>query len=84
MIRMKKSKRILAAIGALLLAGMYISTLVFALAKSPAAITWLKASVACTILLPVMLYGYIIVYRVLHGTPTEDGQAVHQEEKEPK
>lgn len=72
MIHMKKIKRILAVTGALLLAGMYVSTLVFALIKSPAALAWLKASVACTILFPVMLYGYIIVYRVLNGKPDKE------------
>lgn len=79
---MKKPKRILAAIGALLLAGMYISTLVFALIGSPAAIRWLKASVACTLLLPVMLYGYVIVYRVLHGTQTKEKQDMQKKEQE--
>lgn len=63
---MKKIKRILAGAGALILAGMYISTLIFALIGSPETLNWLKASIACTILLPVLLYAYILVYRMLH------------------
>ncbi len=78
----KKTKRILSAIGALLLAGMYVSTLVFALIGSPAAVRWLKASIACTILLPVMLYGYVLVYRVLRGTDKEDEQNIKEKRQE--
>ncbi len=64
---MKRTKRILAGIGALMLFGMYLCTLIFALIGSPAAINLLKASVACTILLPVLLYSYILVYRILRS-----------------
>lgn len=65
---MKKTKRILALIGAILLFFMYASTLVFALIGSKDAIQWLKVSIACTIIVPVMLYGYILVYRLIAGT----------------
>lgn len=60
---MKNLKRILALLGAVLLAAMYLSTLVFALIGSPSALKMLKASVACTILLPVLLYAYMLVYK---------------------
>ncbi len=59
-----KIKRILAAAGALLLFGMYVSTLVFALTDHSASRGLLKASIACTIILPVLLYAYTLVYRV--------------------
>lgn len=68
-----KTQRILAAIGALLLFGMYASTLVFALVDHPAAFGLLKASVACTIILPVFLYAYTLVYRLIkNDTDTRD------------
>lgn len=63
---MKKIKRVLAGVGALILVGMYISTLIFSLIGSPEALNWLKASIACTILLPVLLYAYTLVYKILH------------------
>ncbi len=62
---MKKTKRILALAGALLLAAMYGSTLVFALMGSEHALSLLKAAIACTVIVPVFLYGYMLVYRVL-------------------
>ena len=52
---MKNAKRILALIAAILLFGMYLSTLIFALMGSPHSIDLLWASVACTIILPVLL-----------------------------
>ncbi|MDD2981206.1 MAG: hypothetical protein PHN80_14735 [Hespellia sp.] len=61
---MKKTKRILALIGAIALACLYLSTLIFALIGSPASLELLKGSVAATILLPVLLYGYSLVYRL--------------------
>ena len=62
---MNRLKRIFALAGAVLLACMYIATLVFALIDSPAASGLFRASVAATILIPVLLYGYILIARLL-------------------
>ena len=64
-------KRILAMAGALILALMYIITLIFALSGSENYWGMLMASVAATIIVPVVLYGYILVYRLLR-TKTPD------------
>lgn len=63
---MKKRKQILALAGAVLLAALYLSTLVFALMKSSLAADLLKVSLICTVIIPVLLYGYILIYRVLN------------------
>lgn len=68
---MKKLKRILALLGALILILLYVSTLVFALMDHPVAGDLLKASIACTILLPVLLYAFILVHRL---TGRRDGK----------
>lgn len=62
---MKKIKRILALIGVVLLICLYGSTLVFALMDSLAADGLLRASIAATILIPVLLYAYILIARLL-------------------
>lgn len=62
---MKKTKRILALAGVVLLVGMYASTLVFALMKHENASNMLMASIVCTVLIPVLLYAYTLMYRVL-------------------
>ena len=64
---MDKLKRILALAGAVLLVCMYLATLIFALLDSPAATGFFRASVAATILIPVLLYAYILVARLLRG-----------------
>lgn len=60
-----KAKRVFALVGAVLLALMYILTLVFALSDNPETMSLFKASLVLTIILPVFLYGYQLVYRVL-------------------
>ena len=64
---MKKIKRIIALAGAVVLAGMYISTLVFALLDRSETMGLLKASIACTIILPVLLYAYTLAYKLAKG-----------------
>ena len=59
-----KIKRLLAALGAFLLFAMYALTLIFALTDHSTTKGLLKASIACTILLPVLLYAFILVYRL--------------------
>lgn len=53
-----KLKRILAIAGIIVLLGLYLSTLVFALMGSPDSKNWLMASLFCTIVLPMVLYAY--------------------------
>ena len=62
----KKSIRILALIGILLLVALYGSTLVFSLLDSPYALHLLMISICFTILVPVMIYTYQFIYRLLH------------------
>lgn len=62
---MKKIQRILALAGVILLLLMYGATMVFALSDSSSSEGWFKASVFCTIAVPVVLYAYILIYRYL-------------------
>ena len=61
----EKVKRILALCGALLLAALYLITLVLAVIDPTEAKNWLKAAVVCTVIIPVFLYAYILIYRYL-------------------
>lgn len=62
---MKKMKRILALAVVILLAALYLATLIFALIGSDWAFGMFKACLALTIVLPVLLYGYFLIYRIL-------------------
>ena len=63
---MKKMKRILALAAVVLLAGMYVLTLIFALMKSEHAQAMFRGALGCTILIPVLLYLILMVARSLH------------------
>ena len=63
---MKKAKRILAIIGVILLALLYISTLVFAVLGQDY-MNWLMAAVAATIMVPVLIWAYGFIYRLIKG-----------------
>lgn len=60
---MKKLKRILALAGVIFLLGLYGFTLFAALMSGSGAGSWFKASLACVIGIPVILYACILVYR---------------------
>ena len=72
-----KIKRIFAIIAVVLLVALYGSTLVFALSDSPNAVYMFKASIFCTVIIPVILYSYILVYRVFgkkKSDPADDAK----------
>lgn len=60
---MKKLKQLLALLVVILLLGLYALTLVFALMKSPAAQDLLLASLYATVILPVLIYAILLVYK---------------------
>jgi len=61
----KKLKRIFALLGVILLVGMYLVTLILAFVDPTASKSWLKASVVITLVIPVLLYAYILIYKYL-------------------
>ena len=65
------ARRVVALIGIILLIGLYASTLVFALMKSPAAKGLLMAAIFCTIVVPVLLYAMTLVAKRLKGQGQE-------------
>ncbi len=72
---MKKTKRILALAGALLLIALYASTLIFSLMDSPAASRLLAAYVSSTLLKQVSLYGYIVIASLLKDLGRDDNSS---------
>lgn len=64
---MKNAKRIMAIIGIIVLVGMYVTTLVFALSDNPNSSNWLIASIVCTVVVPVMIWVVQLVYKLIKG-----------------
>ena len=62
---LKKIKRILAILGAIILAGLYISTIVCALSSNENYMDMLMASVYATVIIPVLIWAYSFVYKMV-------------------
>jgi dolichyl-phosphate-mannose--protein O-mannosyl transferase len=62
---MKKIQRILAVIGILLLVSLYVATLVLALTDDPATMDLFRASIYCTVIVPVLVWAYSFIYKLL-------------------
>ncbi len=60
-----KIKRILAIIGVVLLVLMYLSTLFFAIFEDPNTYRWFRASIAATIVIPIIIFSYQYIYKIL-------------------
>ena len=72
----------MAIAGIVLLVAIYASTMVFALMKNPIADRLLMASVFCTVAVPVILYGMLLVARNLEQRGEElQREADHQHRK---
>lgn len=63
---MKKRKQILAWIGIVFLLALYLATFVFAMIGSDWAYNMFKMCLGATIVVPALLYGYQLIYRVLN------------------
>lgn len=72
MISMKKIKQILALIGAIILIGLYISTLVCALSSSDNFMNLMMASIYATVIIPVLLWAYSFIYKLLKKDSSSD------------
>ena len=72
---MKNIKRILSVLVVILLAGMYIASFIFALIDSPDAFECLKISIGLTILIPVLLWIYLAMFRYIKQRRQENKDA---------
>lgn len=60
-----KLKQILAILGIVILVLLYVSTLVFALIGTPFAKQALLASLFATVLIPILIYAFLLVTKLL-------------------
>ena len=67
---LEKSRKILALIGVVLLAGLYVCVLLAAIFDNPQTYTFLKLAIAGTFFLPVMLW----VFRLFLGLSRPDSE----------
>ena len=67
---MNTLKRVMALAGAILVAGIWIATLVIAV--SGASQKLLTAFIVLSVLVPVLIYGILLIARVISGKTVED------------
>ncbi len=91
-------RRVFAWIGIVLLAGLYITDMILALIGSENAQFLLKVSIVCTMVIPIIIYGFSVLTRINDGknkivpdvpeidcpdgTPTEKDSAGEKQDQE--
>lgn len=78
---MKKIKQVVAIVMCVLLVGMYVASFVAAIFAKPQAHGLFMASVGMTIMIPLLLYAYTIIYRVIHPEVHKDDEMYEDMEK---
>lgn len=71
---MKKTKQILAVIGIILLAGLYLTTLILAVLGKEF-FQLFMASMISTIMIPVLIWAYTFVYKLLKKNYGKDKES---------
>lgn len=69
---MKKGKRILAMIGVVVLVVLYLVTLLSAIFATPATKDFFMLSLIATILIPLIVYIYMLIARLIFGRDSEE------------
>lgn len=72
---MKKMKRIIALLGVILLLALYISTIVLACIGSENALNLLRAAIYATIVVPVLLWAYSFIYKLLRNNNSQEKES---------
>lgn len=68
---MKKVKQILAMLGVILLVSLYVITLICAITDNSATQQVFMASLFATVVIPVLLWAYMLVYRLIKKNSEE-------------
>lgn len=77
---MEKLKRILALGGVVVLVGLYLLTFISSFIVTEYQASLFQASIYATIIIPIFLYGYMLIYRVLKKNSSNNIK--HQTKKE--
>lgn len=75
---MKKLKQLLALLLAIFLISLYVATLVVSCIDSPYQGSMLKACIFSTVVIPIFLWAYGLIYRVLKN---KNQQNIQEDEK---
>ena len=71
------AKRILALVGIVILVGIYLTSLVFALIDHPMKSSMLYASLYATIVIPALIYAFLLIGRLLRKEEPSDEETAN-------
>ncbi len=77
-----KAKRIAALTGVILLAGMYLLTLILAVLGNENTVNLFIASVACTIMVPIMIHLFLMLLNARKGKNVMDETYSYKEKSD--
>lgn len=69
---MKKTKRILALIGATLLLLMYVAAFIVTILDHTSDMRYWKAAMVATVIIPVLIWAYSFVYKLIKGSDDDE------------
>ena len=79
----QKIKQILAILGVIVLVGLYAATLICALSKSDNYMNLLMASVYSTVIIPVLIWAYSFIYKLLKNYYSKKNDTKEDKKEEP-
>ena len=77
---MNKIRKVAAIIAVILLAGMYVLTLISAIFDNSNTMALFKASLYSTVIIPFMLYVFILVTKLVKGRSEDDAKKYYAEQ----
>ncbi|NLK74833.1 MAG: hypothetical protein GX288_06030 [Clostridiales bacterium] len=77
---MNKIKRISSLIGVILIASMYVISLISAIFATEQAPGLFLASIFSTITIPIMIHGFLVIYKRVHKDKEMSKQDTNEEE----
>ncbi|MCI8751077.1 MAG: hypothetical protein HFH66_06910 [Lachnospiraceae bacterium] len=78
---MDKLRRIFAAAGAVVLLGMYLLTFISAILATPATHALFLGSLSATIIIPIFLYAYTLIYKMVYKKKDEYKEEADKDKK---
>lgn len=79
---MKKTKQVLAIFGIILLVSLYVITLICAMTDNTSTMQIFMASVFATVVIPVILWAYSFIYRLVGRDTREKEEDENERKKE--
>jgi Ca2+/H+ antiporter len=76
---MKKFKQIAAILVVILLISLYVITLLCAIFDPTETMSWFRASIFATVIVPVLLWAYLLIYRLVTHKDKEENAAESSE-----